>query len=122
MKVFQELRTAIDSWEENNSLLLKLCGEFDCEKSELLATICRWKEEQPITNKERIKELLNHLRETADEAHGKTDSANDSFSRAFSEMEYVDAEDAVYSIEDITSAIDDALSELNGNSEKSEKE
>ena len=122
MKVFQELRTAIDSWEENNSLLLKICGEFDCGKSELMETVRRWKKEQPITNKEKIKELLNSLRETSEDAHGKAQSTNDSFSSAFNEMEYVDAEDTAYSIEDITSGIDDLLSELNGNSETDEEE
>ena len=112
MKVFQELRTAIDSWEENNSLLLKLCGEFDCEKSELMETVRRWKKEQPITNKEKIKELLNSLRETSEDAHGKAQSTNDSFSSAFNEMEYVDASDTVATIQYVQDELEGLSSQI----------
>ena len=118
MKVFQDIRTAINSWEESNEMLLKLCSIFDCEKSELVETARQWKEEQPITNKAKAIDLIKKLQDTVDHAYDKVSDTSSSVENAQSELEYVDISDANYAVEDVQSDLSTILKGLESDSEK----
>ena len=39
MKVFQELRTAINEWEASREAILKIAGKLQCSESEIMGKI-----------------------------------------------------------------------------------
>ena len=122
MKVFQDLRTAIDEWEQNNSILLKLCNEFDCSKSELVEMVRKWKTAEPITNSAKILDTINKLIDSCENAESSIGDVGSQVDSAMSEIEYVDASDAEGYVNDIASDLTSVRDEIIGQLSPSEDE
>ena len=112
MKVFQELRTAIDEWEQNNSILLKLCNEFDCNKSELVEMVRKWKQNISITNSAKILDTINKLIDSCENAESSIGDVGSQVDSAMSEIEYVDASDAEGYVGDIAADLASVRDEI----------
>ena len=122
MKVFQDLRTAIDEWEQNNSILLKLCNEFDCNKSELVEMVRKWKQNISITNSAKILDTINKLIDSCENAEQSIGDVGSQVDSAMSEIEYVDASDAEGYVGDIAADLASVRDEIIGQLSPSEDE
>ena len=112
MKVFQDIRTAIDSWEEDRSLILKIQSKLNCEKSEIWGKIDQLQEARPASDLNKINERMDELMDNLNNAMGKAEDTESSFDRAFSEMEYVDASDTVATIQDVQDELEGLSSQI----------
>ena len=70
MKVFQDIRTAIDSWEEDRSLILKIQSKLNCEKSEIWGKIDQLQEARPASDLNKINERMDELMDNLNNAMG----------------------------------------------------
>ena len=101
MKVFQELRTAINEWEASREAILKIAGKLQCSESEIMGKIEQLQEARPASDLNSINERLGELMEGLDNAMGRAEDTESSVSSAQDEMEYIDASDAVSGIQDV---------------------
>ena len=107
MKVFQELRTAINEWEASREAILKIAGKLQCSESEIMGKIEQLQEARPASDLNAINERLGELMEGLDNAMGRAEDTESSVNNAQSEMEYVDANDAVSGIQDVQDSFSD---------------
>ena len=121
MKVFQELRTAINEWEASREAILKIAGKLQCSESEIMGKIEQLREARPASDLNAINERLEQLMEGLDNAMSSAESVESQVDNAQSEMEYVDASEAGSAIDDVSSDFDDfrksIRNELEGNKE-----
>ena len=118
MKVFQELKTAIQEWEDSRSHLLQIADKLQCSESEIMGKIRQLQEERPASDLNAINERLEQLMGGLDSAMQRAEEVENQVSSAQSEMEYVDASEAGSAIDDVSSDFDDfrksIRNELNG--------
>ena len=107
MKVFQDLRTAIQEWEDSRSLILKIKNKLNCNESEIMGKIAELKTARPANDLNEINEQIDHLMECLDDVMGKAEDTESSVSTAQNEMEYVDANDTVMGIQDAQDSFSD---------------
>ena len=121
MKVFQELRTAIDSWEEDGRLILKIESILNCSKSEIMGKIEQLQNARPASDLNSINDKIDELMEGLDNAMGRAEEVESQVSSAKGELEYVDASDAGEAIDDVSADFDEfrksIKKELEGNKE-----
>ena len=121
MKVFQELRTAIEEWEQSRDTILKIAQKLRCSVSEILGKIGQLQEARPASDLNSIDEQIGKLMDSLDNAMGRAEDTQSQVESAQSELEYVDASDAACAIEDVSSDLDmlrkDIRKELDGDKE-----
>jgi len=102
MKVFQELRTAIQEWEDSRSHLLKIASKLNCQESEIIGKIEQLQTDRPANDLNAINERLDELMEGLDDAMSRAESVDSQVNNAFNEMEYCDAGEVISTIEDVS--------------------
>ena len=121
MKVFQDIRTAIQEWEDSRSLILSITNKLNCSESEIMGKIEQLQNARPANDLNAINEKMEELTEQLGDALSRAEDVENSVSTAFNEIEYVDANDAVAAIQDIEAEFDDfrksIKKELNGETE-----
>lgn len=103
MKVFQELRTAIEEWEKSRSLLISIARSLNCNEDQILDRIEVIKESRPANDLNAINDKLEELMDGLDNAMGRAEEVENQVSSAQGELEYVDASDSTTAIDDVTS-------------------
>ena len=106
MKVFQELKTAIQEWEDSRSHLLQIADKLKCNESEIMSKIRQLHEERPASDINAINERLEQLMDGLDSAMGRAEDVESQVNSAQSELEYVDASDVGASIDDVSADFD----------------
>ena len=121
MKVFQDLRTAIDEWEQSRSTILNIANKLNCEESEIMGKIEQLQNARPANDLNAINDQIEELMDCLTDAMVRAEDTESSVSNAQSEMEYVDANDAVNGIQDVQDSFSDfrdkIKAELDGNKE-----
>ena len=121
MKVFQDIRTAIDEWEKSRSTILNIANKLNCSESEIMGKIEQLQTARPANDLNAINDQIDHLMECLDDAMGRAEDTESSVSTAQNEMEYADANDAVNGIQDVQDSFSDfrdkIKEELEGNKE-----
>ena len=121
MKVFQDIKTAIDSWEEDRTLILNIESKLNCKKSEIMGKIGQIQQDRPASDLNAINDKIEELMDSLTDAMSSAEDTESSVSNAQSEMEYVDANDAVNGIQDVQDSFSDfrdkIKEELEGNKE-----
>ena len=107
MKVFQDIRTAINEWEASREAILKIADKLQCSESEIMDKIGQLQEARPASDLNAINERLEKLMEGLDSAMQSAESVESQVSDAVNELEYVDASDAGSAIDDVSSDFDD---------------
>ena len=102
MKVFQELRTAIQEWEDSRSHLLKIASKLNCQESEIIGKIEQLQTDRPANDLNAINERLDELMEGLDDAMSRAESVDSQVNNAYSEIEYCDAGEVISTIEDVS--------------------
>ena len=121
MKVFQDIRTAIDEWEKSRSTILNIANKLDCSESEIMGKIGQIQQDRPASDLNAINDKIEELMDSLTDAMSSAEDTESSVSNAQSEMEYVDANDAVNGIQDVQDSFSDfrdkIKAELDGNKE-----
>ena len=121
MKVFQQLRDAIQEWEDSRDTILKIAAKLDCSESEIMGKIQQLQNARPANDLNAINDRLDNLMDSLGDALSRAEDVESSVSTAYNEMEYVDANDAVAAIQDIEGEFDEfrrsIKRELNGETE-----
>ena len=112
MKVFQELRTAIDEWEKSRSLIVSITRELDCNESEIIGKIEQLKTARPASDLNAINEKIENLMDGLTGAQSRAEDTQSNVETAQNELEYVDSSDAVCAIEDVMTEFDDFRAEI----------
>ena len=107
MKVFQELRTAIDEWESSRDTILKIAQKLNCQETEIMGKIEQLQNARPANDLNAINDKLDDLMDSLNDAMGRAEDTEQSVNNAQSEMEYVDANDAVMGIQDVQDSFSD---------------
>ena len=109
MKVFQQIQEAIQECQDSRSLLISIARSLNCNEDQILDRIESLKEARPASDLNVINEGLDNLREQLEQAMDRAENldsevseAQSQLEEAQSQLEYVDAGDAVSSIEDVT--------------------
>ena len=119
MKVFQELRTAIDEWEKSRSLIVSITRELDCNESEIIGKIEQLKTARPASDLNAINEKIEELMDSIQGGMDRAESVENSVNQAYNELEYIDANDAVAAFSDLESEFDDFRTEIRKQLEES---
>ena len=121
MKVFQDIRTAIQEWEDSRSTILNIANKLNCEESEIMGKIAQLQNARPANDLNAINDQIDDLMDSLTDAMGRAEDTEQSISTAQGEMEYVDANDAVMGIQDVKDSFadfrDKIKAELEGNKE-----
>ena len=121
MKVFQELRTAIDEWEKNRDTILKDERELNCIESEIMGKIEQLKTARPAGDLNSLNDKLEELMAELSEVMNKAEDISSQIENAQSEIEYCSPSDTTASLEDVTVSFDElrksVRKELDGNKE-----
>ena len=121
MKVFQELRTAIEEWEQSRDTILKIAQKLNCSESEIMGKIEQLQNARPVNDLNAINDQIDDLMDSLADAMGRAEDTESSVINAQSEMEYVDANDAVSGIQDVQDSFcdfrDKIKAELDGSKE-----
>ena len=103
MKVFQDIRTAIQEWEDSRSLILSIKDKLNCSETEIIGKIEQLQNARPANDLNNINEKLEELMDGLDNAMGRAEDVESKVDSAFSELEYLDASDSTTAIDDVTS-------------------
>ena len=101
MKVFQQLRDAINEWEQSRDTILKIAGKLNCSESEIMGKIEQVQNARPANDLNAINEKLEELMDELSQAMSRAEDVESQVSSAQGELEYVDASDAVAAIDDV---------------------
>ena len=112
MKVFQELRTAIDSWEEDGRLILKIESILNCSKSEIMGKIEQLQNARPANDLSAINDKLKEMQDLLTDAYQRAEDTQQQVENAQSELEYVDSNDATCAIDDVSAEFSDFREEI----------
>ena len=112
MKVFQDIRTAIEEWEEDRSLILKIQSKLNCEKSEIWGKIDQLQEARPASDLNKMNERMDELMDSLSEAMSRAEDTENSVSNVQNELEYVDASDTVATIQDVQDELEGFSSQI----------
>ena len=107
MKVFQELRTAIDEWESSRETILKIAQKLNCQESEIMGKIEQLQNARPASDLNSINEKMESLMDGLDSAMARAEETESQVSDAQSNLEYVDASDAGAAIDDVSADFDE---------------
>ena len=102
MKVFQQLRDAINEWESSRETILAIARKLNCSESEIMGKIEQLQNARPANDLNAINDKLEELMDGLDNAMGRAEEVESQVSSAQSEMEYVDASDAGAAIHDVS--------------------
>ena len=107
MKVFQDLTEAIEEWQASRMLLIEIKGKLNCNEDQILDRIESLKEARPSNDLNAINDQIDDLMDSLNDAMGRAEDTESSVNNAQSEMEYVDANDAVMGIQDVQDSFSD---------------
>ena len=107
MKVFQQLRDAINEWEQSRDTILKIEGNLNCSESEIMGKIEQLQNARPANDLNAINEKLEELQDAISNGMSRAEDVENSVNNAYNELEYVDANDAVAAFSDIEADFDD---------------
>ena len=107
MKVFQELRTAIDEWEKSRSLIISITRKLNCSESEIIGKIEQLKTSRPASDLNVINEKLEELQDAIQGGMDRAESVEGAVNNAYNELEYVDANDAVAAFSDLEADLEE---------------
>ena len=102
MKIFQELRTAIDEWESSRDTILKIANKLNCSETEIMGKIEQLQNARPANDLNAINERLDELMEGLDDAMSRAERVDSQVNNAYNEIEYCDAGEVISSIEDVS--------------------
>ena len=102
MKVFQDIRTAIQEWEDSRSHLLKIASKLDCSESEIMGKIEQLQNARPANDLNAINDKLEELMDGLSDAMSRAESVDSQVSNAYNEIEYCDAGEVMSTIEDVS--------------------
>ena len=121
MKVFQQLRDAIQEWEDSRDTILKIADKLNCSESEIMGKIEQLQSDRPANDLNAINDKMEELMEGLSEAMSRAESVENEVSDAQSQLEYVDASDASSAIDEVSAEFDEfrknIRKELEGNKE-----
>ena len=121
MKVFQDIRTAIQEWEDSRSLILSIANKLNCSESEIMGKIGQLQSDRPANDLNAINDKMEELMEGLSDAMSRAESVENEVSDAQSQLEYVDVSDASAAIDDVSAEFDEFRKsikrELNGETE-----
>ena len=103
MKVFQQLRDAINEWESSRETILAIARKLNCSESEIMGKIEQLQNARPANDLNAINDKLEELMDGLDNAMGRAEDVESKVDSAFSELEYLDASDSTTAIDDVTS-------------------
>ena len=112
MKVFQDLRTAIDEWEKSRDTILKIAGKLNCSESEIMGKIEQLQNTRPANDLNAINDKLEELQDSLSDAHQRAEDTAGQVENAQSELEYVDSSDATAAIDDVSAEFSDFREEI----------
>ena len=107
MKVFQQLRDAINEWESSRETLLAIARKLNCPETEIMGKIEQLQTARPASDLNAINDKIEELMDGLADAMGRAEDTEQSVSNAQSEMEYVDSSDAVSGIQDVQDSFSD---------------
>ena len=107
MKVFQQMQDAIQEWQDSRSLLISISRSLNCNEDQILDRIESLKEARPSNDLNAINDQIDDLMDSLNDAMGRAEDTESSVNNAQSEMEYVDANDAVMGIQDVQDSFSD---------------
>ena len=112
MKVFQDIRTAIQEWEDSRSLILSIANKLNCSESEIMGKIEQLQTSRPANDLNAINDKLEELMDGLTDAMSRAEDTSRQVENAQSEMEYVDSNDAVSAIDDVSAEVADFRDEI----------
>ena len=112
MKVFQQLRAAIDEWESSRDTILKIAGKLNCSETEIMGKIEQLQTSRPANDLNAINDKLEQLQDSLSDAYLRAEETAGQVENAQSEMEYVDSNDAVSAIDDVSEEVADFRNEI----------
>ena len=112
MKVFQQLRDAINEWEQSRDTILKIAAKLDCSESEIMGKIEQLQNARPANDLNAIHEKLAELEDAVTDGMGRAEDVESAVNNAFNELEYVDANDAVMAFSDVASDLEEFRNDI----------
>ena len=112
MKVFQQLRDAINEWESSRETLLAIARKLNCSETEIMGKIEQLQTSRPANDLNAINDKLEELMDGLDNAMGRAEDAESQVKSAQGELEYLDAGDAVSAIDDVSAEVADFRDEI----------
>lgn len=119
MKVFQQLRDAINEWEQSRDTILKIANKLNCSESEIMGKIEQLQNARPANDLNAINEKLEELQDAISDGMSRAEDVESSVNNAYNELEYVDANDAVAAFSDIESDFDEFRKDIRKQLEES---
>ena len=107
MKVFQQMQDAIQEWQDSRSLLISIARSLNCNEDQILDRIESLKEARPANDLNVINEKLEELQDAIQSGMSRAEDVESSVNNAYSELEYVDASDAVASFNDLEADLEE---------------
>ena len=107
MKVFQDLRTAIQEWEDSRSLILSIARKLNCSESEIMGKIEQLQTSRPANDLNAINDKIEELMDGLSDAMGRAEEVESQVSSVQGELEYVDASDAGAAIDDVSAEFEE---------------
>ena len=112
MKVFQQLRDAINEWESSRDTILKVARKLNCSETEIMGKIEQLQTSRPANDLNAINDKLEELMDGLSDAMSRAEDTSRQVESAQSEMEYVDSNDAVSAIDDVSAEFSDFREEI----------
>ena len=112
MKVFQELRAAIDEWESSRDTIHKIAGKLNCSETEIMGKIEQLQTSRPANDLNAINDRLEQLQDSLVDAYQRAEDVEQQVSQAQNHMEYVDSNDASAAIDDVSEEVADFRNEI----------
>ena len=112
MKVFQQLRDAINEWESSRETILAIARKLNCQETEILGKIEQLQNARPASDLNKINERMDELMDSLSEAMSRAEDTENSVSNVQNELEYVDASDTVATIQDVQDELEGFSSQI----------
>ena len=112
MKVFQQLRDAINEWESSRETILAIARKLNCQETEIMGKIEQLQTSRPANDLNAINDKLEELQDSLSDAHQRAEDTAGQVENAQSELEYVDSSDATAAIDDVSAEFSDFRDEI----------
>ena len=112
MKVFQELRTAIDEWESSRETILKVARKLNCSETEIMGKIEQLQNARPANDLSAINDKLKEMQDSLTDAYQRAEDTQQQVENAQSELEYVDSNGTTCAIDDVSAEFSDFREEI----------
>lgn len=107
MKVFQQMQDAIQEWQDSRSLIIEITHLLGCNEDNIVEKIEQLINTRPANDLNAIYEKLATLEDSITDAMSRAEDVESAVNNAFNELEYVDANDAVMALSDVSSDLEE---------------